>query len=77
MNGYGEFHAHKKGDIYEGQWVNNEFTGEGRKIWRNGEKCIGNWLKGKLHGQAECYNIDGSFAIKGIWENGIFKKKLD
>lgn len=50
MNGYGEFHAHKKGDIYEGQWVNNEFTGEGRKIWRNGEKCIGNWLKGKLHG---------------------------
>jgi hypothetical protein len=38
------------GDSYEGEYVNNERTGEGSYVWANGDHYTGDFMAGKRHG---------------------------
>ncbi len=42
-NGQGVYTAARSGTIYEGQFVNDTFTGKGSMNWVNGDKFIGIW----------------------------------
>lgn len=41
---------YKKGDIYEGEWENNEFNGEGTYIEDENLTYKGSFVAGKYHG---------------------------
>ena len=41
---------YKKGDIYDGEWENNEFNGEGTYIEDENLTFKGSFVGGKYHG---------------------------
>ena len=52
---------YKNGSIkYEGDFVNNEFEGNGKYIWENGNYYIGQEKNGLGHGKGTYYYKNGS-----------------
>jgi hypothetical protein len=47
------------GDVYEGNWKNDEFHGFGTLTQPDGEISSGNWKEGKLHGLGKIQFADG------------------
>jgi hypothetical protein len=45
-NGFGKM-IYCDGDIYEGEWIDNEIKGKGIYSYKNGEKLDGVFLNGK------------------------------
>ena len=41
---------HPNGDIYEGQWLDGQASGEGTYITTDGSKYVGQWKNDKQHG---------------------------
>ena len=60
-HGKGKIYNKNGNIIYDGDFVNGLFEGDGKFIYENGEYYIGQWLNGKKHGKG-----------KYIWENGNY-----
>ena len=77
MNGL----AHGKGTVYnkngsilyEGDFVNDKFEGNGKEIYDNGNYYIGQFLNGYKNGKGIEYNKDGSILYKGDFVNDHHK----
>ena len=79
-NGNGKLYYKLLNEVYEGQFENNNITGEGIYKFNNNEIYKGSFLKGKMNGYGEYFWPDGSY-YKGYYINnikegkGIFKFK--
>jgi hypothetical protein len=67
-NGNGSYRW-DNGDIYAGQWVNNNRTGYGRYDWADGSYYVGYFKDGMLEGEGAYYGSDGT-VMTGTFENG-------
>jgi hypothetical protein len=54
MHGIGKYELIKLGIIYEGEFINDEMTGKGTMLSKNGDSWEGNFIKGKKHGPFVC-----------------------
>lgn len=71
LNGYIEFHWNN-GDIYNGDFVDGQMTGNGTYYYANGTKYIGDFLNGNRHGQGILYDGNGNEVYDGSWKDGFF-----
>ena len=53
-----------KGDRYEGEWKNGLKEGNGIYYFKNGDKQVGNYLKGNLIGEHIIYHANGEITSK-------------
>lgn len=67
-NGNGSYRW-DNGDIYAGQWVNNNRTGYGRYDWADGSYYVGYFKDGMLEGEGAYYGADGT-VMEGKFEQG-------
>ena len=56
--------------VYEGQWVNDRFHGQGSMYWGDGEEYVGQWKDGKMDGQGTMTYADGRKYV-GQWKDGM------
>ncbi|KAH3767382.1 2-isopropylmalate synthase [Pelomyxa schiedti] len=62
---------HDPGGSYVGARKNDEFHGEGVRLWSNGDRYQGDWEDGKEHGKGtKRWARDGS-SFAGVWERGV------
>jgi len=47
------------GSTYEGEFVNDEMTGEGTYLWGDGRKYVGRWENSKMNGKGILIWPDG------------------
>ena len=57
------------GNVYTGQWLDNQKHGKGVMIWENGDKYEGQWRDGKISGRGKCWYRNGNI-YEGEWEDG-------
>ena len=55
--------------VYEGQYLNGKFHGQGTATWANGNKYVGGWKDDKFHGQGTYTWADGNKYV-GEWKDG-------
>ena len=60
------------GDRYEGNWVNDEMSGQGVYTWANGARYEGEWANGRRTGYGTLYAKDGSILKQGQWKDNKF-----
>ena len=54
--------------MYEGDFVNDNYEGNGKYIWKDGEYYIGQWKNGLSHGKGTvCYSNGDKY--EGDWVN--------
>ena len=71
--------------LYEGEFVNDKFEGNGKYIWKDGKYYIGEFKKGLIHGEGTLYYQNNNIQYEGeflnnkyegdgkyIWENGRY-----
>ena len=58
----------RKGDIYDGEFLNDKKHGRGVYIKNNGKKYIGSWKYGKKDGYGIFVNKTGSIQFE-YWQN--------
>ncbi len=63
--GYGIYY-YENGDIYEGEWDNNEKSGVGEYIYSDGSIFRGEWLNDKKHGKGTLFA--NSIEFEGEWQ---------
>ena len=61
--------------IYEGDFVNDYFEGNGKYVYDDGEYYIGQFLKGKKNGKGVLYYADGNIKYKGDFVNNKLEGK--
>ncbi|MCB1178130.1 MAG: hypothetical protein KDK36_11165 [Leptospiraceae bacterium] len=66
-NGYGSA-IFPKGDIYTGEWKNNQAEGKGQLVYKNGNIFFGEWKNGKANGIGEMIYDDKTRYV-GEWLN--------
>ena len=54
--------------VYEGQYLNGKFHGQGTATWASGNKYVGEWKDGKQHGQGTY--TQGGRKYVGSWIEG-------
>lgn len=69
------------GDVYEGAFVENEFSGFGTYLFACGDKYVGEFRNGRYHGQGiECdgdADFLGTFSyVNGKIESGAFENDV-
>ena len=57
------------GDRYAGQFENDTPHGRGTYLFADGDRFVGQFRAGKRHGPGILYNVDGSEAERGNYEN--------
>lgn len=67
--GTGTLHSPETGSKYVGQFLNDQFHGDGDQIWADGSRYKGHWKHGQKHGTAEYVSSDG-LRYEGQWEEG-------
>lgn len=65
-NGYGKY-FYTNGDIYEGDFVDNKFSGFGAYQFGDGSVHKGFWSKSKRHGKG--FYLGKDFIVDGEWNN--------
>ena len=60
-----------KGDIYVGEFRDDQFNGQGTYTFLDGDSYVGEWRNGEYHGQGAYIFADGT-SNEGIFENGEF-----
>ena len=60
--------------VYEGQYLNGKFHGQGTYTWADGNTYAGEWKNNKRHGQGTNTWSDGTVK-KGIWKNNKLIKQ--
>ena len=58
--------------MYEGDFVNGKFEGNGKYIWEHGGYYIGQCKNGLANGKGTLYNKNGDIIQKGNWINDEF-----
>ena len=56
--------------IYEGEFKEGEFFGQGKMTWNDGGWYEGEWLNGDMHGRGREVRADGSLRHEGEWLKG-------
>jgi hypothetical protein len=69
-HGQGKY-TQSTGEIREGWWANNKFTGIGSYRFNNGDSYTGEWKNNKKHGQGKYIQSTGKIC-EGIWVNDKF-----
>ena len=59
--------------IYEGNFINGKFEGNGKYIWKNGEYYIGQWKNGLRNGKGKLYNANGKIKYEDNWINDKYE----
>ena len=57
------------GAVYEGDMVHGVIVGQGRMIWKNGDRYEGSFKNGLFHGQGLIVGVDGS-SYEGLFAEG-------
>ena len=58
--------------VYEGQWVNDRFHGQGSMYWGDGNEYVGKWKDGKMDGQGTMtYAYGSKRKYVGQWKDGM------
>ena len=57
--------------VYEGQYLNGKFHGQGTATWANGNKYVGGFKNGKEHGQGTLTWSDGEKYV-GEFKDGNY-----
>ena len=71
--------------MYDGNWINNKYEGNGKYILEDGEYYIGQYKNGLRNGYGILYYKNGNIKYegdsvndkaegngKGIWKNGVY-----
>ena len=67
---------YKNGNIlYEGDFINGKFEGNGKVIYENGLYYIGQFKNGLKHGKGTLYYSNGNIKYEGDWINDKFSEK--
>ena len=69
-----ELNDKNKGDLYEGEFQNGAFNGQGKYTSANGEKYVGEYKDGKYHGRG-AYDFAGGDRYIGEYREGSFNGK--
>lgn len=56
------------GDIYDGNFMNDKFQGQGTFIWKNRDMHHGEFKYGLKHGKGKLLKSDGT-GYEGSWKN--------
>lgn len=63
------------GNIYKGEYFEDERHGNGQMLWTDGSIYEGEWVKGIQHGMGRIVFPDGTFK-EGIFENNVYKQPI-
>lgn len=55
-------------------WKNDEREGKGTLTYADGKVYVGEFLRGKKHGQGEERHPNGS-VLSGVWKDGKLERK--
>lgn len=55
---------------YEGEWINDKFSGKGTYYWSSGEKYEGNFVDGRIEGKG-AYKYSNDDLYQGFFINGV------
>ena len=55
--------------IYEGDFVNDKYGGEGKLFYENGNYFIGQFINGIQHGEGRLYDKNGNILGSGQYDN--------
>ncbi len=66
-----ELNDKNRGDLYEGEFQNGAFNGQGKYTTANGEKYVGQYKDGKYHGRGT-YDFAGGDRYIGEYREGNF-----
>ena len=70
-NGIGHY-SWASGNMYKGDYLNDERHGNGQMIWTDGSMYDGQWIRGIQHGIGKIVFPDNTFK-EGHFENNVFK----
>ena len=73
-NGIGRL-IHADGDLYEGEWKNDNQSGAGRYQYRSGDLYNGNFINGNESGYGEMEYANGDYYI-GCWKKEKIKPEV-
>lgn len=69
LNGVGKvMYNNDTNDFYQGEFVNDVYSGFGTRVYANGDRYMGGWLNGKYHGFGVFMKKDG------LVQTGYFKE---
>ena len=60
---------------YSGEFKNDCFNGIGNLFLSNGQKFLGQFWEGKVHGEGTFYRQNGEIEV-GLWQNNKYVGKL-
>jgi len=58
--------------VYDGQWQDGHFNGQGTTTWSDGQKTEGTYVNDLLNGYAKCYIEGGVLYYEGECKDGKF-----
>ena len=66
------------GDIYEGNWEDDDKNGQGTMTYPDGNVYQGEWKNDLMHGQGTLTDSQGNIIYEGKWKKGnkINKKQV-
>lgn len=65
----------KKGKyIYTGEFLNNKFEGQGKKVFTNGNVFEGEFKNGKEEGNGVLQDAYDNILMQGVWVNGEYRR---
>ena len=73
--GFGRYTFYSSGDIYEGEWQNDQPHGQGTYTYSCGEVFRGEYHSGKKNGLGK-YRFDDGTTMNAIWENDEVVQEL-
>ena len=62
----------RKGDVYEGSYVQGRRQGHGKYTWANGDIYVGNWVNSKRSGQGKKTYKESGKVEEGEWKDDKF-----
>ena len=71
MQGKGIIYTKNKKKVYEGNFVNDKYEGQGKLIF-NDKYYIGNFIDGKIHGKGTLFSKNGNVIYEGDFEFGNY-----
>ena len=61
-------YVHADGWVYNGDFVEGTWTGQGKFTWPDGSKYEGGWKNRRQHGQGSSYNPEGHLLYRGEYK---------
>ena len=64
----------KNGDVYDGEWYDEDMQGRGMYRWASGDYYVGEFKRDKREGKGTLTLSTGEI-YEATWENGTMKKE--